>query len=234
MAKAFHKTFNNYLATLDADITSGATSLVLSSGHGLTSGDAPVYLNIGTEVLDCTAIAEDSPTAGKATLTVVRGVDGTSASAHSAGDAVEQNVNAIQITEQSNHQLRIEQVLVAMTGGGEGVIRTDALTELEVQQTSPASMSVLVKAGSCIVDGGVAGIDEDYTTPVIVAPVSLSRIDVVQIDSEGNIEVKTGVASGSPTAPAVDSDALKLAEISISTGTTSITTGLITDSRVYV
>jgi len=81
---------NNAKSTLSAGITSVATSLTVASGDGalfpaITGGDFfLVTLEVGStrEIVQVTARAAD-------TFTVVRGREGTTASAFAPGDAVE-------------------------------------------------------------------------------------------------------------------------------------------------
>ena len=81
------------------------------------------------------------------------------------------------------------------------------------------------------------GTDED--TSAISAPTGDPRIDIVQISRYDVVSIKTGSESGSPSAPAVDANCMKLAEIYCRVGMTSVkdtddsTNGYITDSRVH-
>ena len=80
-------------------------------------------------------------------------------------------------------------------------------------------------------DGHVAILDTATTTGTIAAPTVNPRIDLVQIDENGSVEVKTGTEAASPSAPSVDADAVSLATIELSVGGTEIANADITDTR---
>jgi len=99
MATAFHLVNNNAEGVLNAAIDDNDLSAVLSSGQGAEFDTGKQYLTIGRngsyagEVLDVASRSSD-------TFTVTtRGVDGTTAVAHEAGDRVECLLVAAHITE---------------------------------------------------------------------------------------------------------------------------------------
>lgn len=225
---------DNWLATLNTTMTDVTTSCVLASSGATGAPDVPFIMDCDAEDMLCTAITEDTPSSGLDTLTVTRGYNGTTAAAHTAGARVQQRIYAKQFNDLNRDVAALKMVMADSFGGGEGVIRTSTETQLKVTAQGSPNMTVNVAIGGAIVDGQVAAITTAVNTSAIVAPVTNPRIDVIQIDKDGNIEVKTGTEAGSPSAPAVDADALKLAEIALATSTTSIITGLITDSRVFL
>lgn len=108
------KITNNAYGTLAGAITSGATSIALTAGHGarfpvLAAGDqffATLIDNSGNvEIIKVTARATD-------TLTVLRGQDGTAARAYSGGDRLE--LRPCNATAQS---LRQEDLVVVQAAG---------------------------------------------------------------------------------------------------------------------
>lgn len=79
---------NRAVSTLASAITSTATSLTLSSGGGAKfPTSTPFHITIDDEILRVTAIAGD-------TFTVSRGQEGTTATAHPDGAAVELRITA--------------------------------------------------------------------------------------------------------------------------------------------
>lgn len=90
------RALNDAAGALNASVTTGATSITLQAGQGalfpqITGGDW-FYVTVTTsggvkEVMKCTSITAD-------TLTVTRGVDGTSAQAFVAGNPVNLMFNA--------------------------------------------------------------------------------------------------------------------------------------------
>lgn len=84
---------NSAASVLAANIGSGDGSLTVTTGQGAnfpTSGDFRII--VGNEVMICTARTAD-------TLTVTRGAEGSSAAAHTAGDAVTHILTAGGLTQ---------------------------------------------------------------------------------------------------------------------------------------
>lgn len=108
------------------------------------------------------------------------------------------------------------------------------------QRGAGANMSVDVAPGRVIVDDYICWSDA-IVNLVIGAPpgAGQQRIDSVQAtvtdDNSGSgawaVTVVPGVSSGSPSAPAVPSNAVELARVTLSSSTTSITSGNIADRR---
>jgi len=99
MATSFHKVNNNAASTLNAAIDDNDLSLAVPTGEGAEFDTVAQYLTLGRsdtyngEILDVASRSSD-------TFTVTtRGVDGTTATAHDAGDAVECLLVAAHITE---------------------------------------------------------------------------------------------------------------------------------------
>lgn len=99
MATSFHKVNNNAASTLNAAIDDNDLSLAVPTGEGAEFDTVAQYLTLGRsatyngEILDVASRSSD-------TFTITtRGVDGTSATAHDAGDAVECLLVAAHITE---------------------------------------------------------------------------------------------------------------------------------------
>ncbi len=99
------------------------------------------------------------------------------------------------------------------------------------QQATP-NMTVLVGAGALLSWGNVVPVAAQGTA-VITAPVSNPRIDRVVIDAgNGVIATVLGTESATPTAPAIPSGFLPIAQVLLQPGTSSITNALITDERI--
>ena len=101
-------------------------------------------------------------------------------------------------------------------------------------------MTVRVKSGLGWINGYYCNNDEDYLLTISPANGTLPRIDAVVLRwSRSNrsisLEVKTGVATSSPSAPPLERSAdnyeLMLASIRVVAGTTSIAQASITDKR---
>lgn len=116
----------------------------------------------------------------------------------------------------------------------------DPATNLQVVANVPGDMTVRVKSGLGWINGYYCNNDGDYQLTLSPANGTLPRIDAVVLRwSRSNrsisLEVKTGVATSSPSAPPLERSAdnyeLMLASISVVAGATSIAQANITDKR---
>jgi hypothetical protein len=135
------------------------------------------------------------------------------------------------------------QALYATTG----IIGTSSLA---VTPNSPAGMSVIVASGWAAIVGTtqsnmgtyVAYNDAANTLTVTTANPTNPRIDIVCVTVQDAyytgafndviFQVIAGTPAGSPTAPATPANSIKLANIAVGAGVTSILAGNITDTRV--
>lgn len=102
---------------------------------------------------------------------------------------------------------------------------------LKVEPTETASMYLRVRGGN--INYGATNYDiADQLTSVFTAPVSNSRIDLVQITEAGAITITTGTPAASPTAPDYGG-LVTLAEVTITAGQTTITSSSIKDVRNF-
>lgn len=102
------------------------------------------------------------------------------------------------------------------------------------QQSTP-DMTVRVDAGS-IYDNGTQTLTEvaGQNTATITAPSTNPRIDRVVISSStGAVSVITGTEAASPTAPAITSGNIPVAQIALTTSQSEIVNADITDERPY-
>ncbi|HEX8784362.1 MAG TPA: hypothetical protein VF764_13380 [Steroidobacteraceae bacterium] len=115
--------------------------------------------------------------------------------------------------------------------------------------TAGTGMSVLVGPGSFVVPnsgvptagGYVSTLNSQGTLAVQTADPSNPRVDIIVAyvsdvgtsASFGAVEIITGVAAPSPSAPSAPANSITLAQLSVPAGTVSITSGLITDKRSY-
>jgi len=103
---------------------------------------------------------------------------------------------------------------------------------LKVEPTVPTTMTIRVRAGR--VNYGSVNYDVvDQLTSSFVAPGSGSRIDVIYVDTDGNVKVLPGTPSGSPVPPDYIGK-VALAQITIPSGASSITASMIKDVRSFV
>lgn len=121
-----------------------------------------------------------------------------------------------------------------------------------ITQNGSPNMSVNVASGFAIIPGtegskqsGYAVINDAIVNVAIAASnPSLPRIDLIALKVQDSfysgatdawsIVAITGTAAGSPVAPALPANAIKIAQIAVGAAVTSIVTGNITDSRPYI
>lgn len=238
---SFHGVKDDWYGALDGAINSSVTSLVVDGAGAGGEPSVPFYFDIDTEALECTAVSVNTPSAGKSTLTVARGKLGTTAASHSDNAVVQQSAYAQHWTEQQNAIAALQVMLLAILGGGEGVALTSVGgTDLLVEAQSTPGMTVKINPGSALVSGQPVAVLATTNSGTITGPSVNPRIDIVQVDQYGVLSVKAGTEAGSPAAPSVDSGKVKLAEIYLRVGATSIknsddaSNGYITDRRVFV
>lgn len=219
--RAIHLVADRWFAQLNATVNSSVTTWVLkasgATGLPVPSALQDVVLHCGTEKVLVTAIAEDTPSAGLDSLTVTRGYAGSTAASHAADAYVGHFYYKEHHNDLAARLAQLEYFLWGQFGKTNGRLQSG----LYVQAEGSPSLTVEITAGGGFAVGQPVAL-RTTATKTFIAPVTNPRIDVIQIDQEGNIEVKAGTEHASPTAPTVDADALKLAEIYCRTGMTSI------------
>ena len=73
----------------------------------------------------------------------------------------------------------VHEMLALAWGGGDGVVRGAASSDLDVVATSPASLTVTVSAGRAFISKFVYKLGSDTNTSSVTAPSSQPRIDLV-------------------------------------------------------
>jgi hypothetical protein len=158
--------------TLTAALTSSATSVVVVSGSALLGGTTVSAGETFTVVIDPdTALEEivDVTAVSTNTLTVVRGIDGSSGQAHSAGAAVRHMAVGRDYREANTH-------IEATTGHGAtgavvGTTNTQTLTNKTLTApviTTPTITSLTLGDGNLVFEGATA--DAFETTLTVADP----------------------------------------------------------------
>ena len=107
------------------------------------------------------------------------------------------------------------------------------LDSLKVLAQNPVSLSVYISPGVGIVNKKAIYLETFLTISFSGdVPGSNSLIAIIYIDDKGNISKSIGASAASPVAPIPPSNAMKLCQITLSSGQTTISQGGITDSRV--
>jgi hypothetical protein len=123
--------------------------------------------------------------------------------------------------------------------------------QLFCQQNGTPNMTVLVSSGAVLAPGTASATQGSYpfvndaqiSVNIAASHASLPRIDVIaarikdtqygDASNEAVIEVVTGTPAGSPAVPALNANSVKLFEVAVAAGVTTIVNGNLTDRRVW-
>ena len=218
-------------------------TLALSTGTGAqfpATGPFTVTVSLGSVSTDPTVAqlteGETVTVASRSgdTLTLLeRNVNGNTATlTHSTGNLVQMLWTPEDVSRLYSRIDALEMMLGDVVGRLSTGVKMVGTTydQLEVQQQGSPDMTLLIKKGSAFVNRLLTYIAADFTTPVIVAPVTSTRTDLVTINQETDgIVVTTGVEGGGT--PSTPSGHCILASVVITTSHTTLVTGDITDAR---
>jgi hypothetical protein len=130
-----------------------------------------------------------------------------------------------------------------------GGVHYDIGDAMRVLQNGTPNMTVLVSSGACAVPGSEGTTQGCYfimndaavSLAITAAHATLNRIDLVVVRIRDSVysgatntaalEIVTGTAASSPSAPALPANSLLLAQVSVPATDTTITTSQITDKR---
>lgn len=226
---------NGAVGVLQTGLDADDTSVVLDTGEGALFGSVtPYHVVIDEEVLEVTTRTGD-------TLTVVRGVESTTATTHNQGADVEMLITAEYVSRLNTAVVDGLYLVSLSWGGGDGVVRdAQTATYLKVAAVSGTPvMRVTVAPGFGLIAHDYERVRALWTSALIVAPSTNPRIDLVELTLNVGVVVKTGTEAGSPSAPALDANSIALGEVYCRVGMTNIkdaddsTNGYITDRRAF-
>lgn len=113
-----------------------------------------------------------------------------------------------------------------------GSIEFDEMSPLRPGEQAVPDMTVYVEAGQC--NYGTEHIEyAGGSSPTFTAPSSNDRVDLLYIDSAGALQISQGVESVTPSSPS-HSGKLPIAEVYLTTTTSTITDSEITDVRPFL
>ena len=157
---------NNVSSTIAEDIDDAALEVDVATGTGADFPSTPFLAVIGTEVVECSDVTGD-------TLTIARGQDGTSATAHYDGDAIEVTVCAGYIDQIQDAVTAIE------IGGG-----ADLASPGPIGGTTPGS-------------GTFTALEAQTSLKVNRPGAALSALELVNSSGVGGIELNVATMQGS-------------------------------------
>ena len=102
-----------------------------------------------------------------------------------------------------------------------------------VSDSGSNNLQVSIASGDVFVDGNEIAIDSQSVT-LAESDSEHDRYDLVVVDDTGTAQDVTGVASSTPTAPSIPSDAALLAIVAVQAGATDMVGAEIYDARVVV
>jgi len=135
-----------------------------------------------------------------------------------------------------------------VTGSVTGVL-SGVIGGAGLQVSAGGAMTVAVQPGGYVVQntgtpaagGYVSKLAQQATLTVQTADPANPRIDIVVAyvsdvgtsSSSGAVEIITGTAAASPSAPSAPANSITLAQLTIPAATTTVTSGMITDERPF-
>ena len=167
--------------TLSSGITSGDVTMTVGSGANLMGGKTPAVGETYTVVIDPDTALEEivdvSNYASGNTLTIARGIDGSTGVAHSAGAIVRHMVIGRDLSEANTH-------IEATTGHGAtgavvGTTNTQTLTNKTLTSpviTTPTITSLTLGDGNLVFEGATA--DAFETTLTVVDPTADRTVSI--------------------------------------------------------
>lgn len=171
---------NQGQTTLNGDITSGATSIVLTSG---THFVAPVIVTIDAETISCTTLTTN-------TLSVcTRATQGTTAAAHTSGTVVYGYITAYHYNQVAAEIKAIEANAVQFTGTGSATFTMPQIFDGNCAQGS----TTITTTGAAV--GNIA---EVAANPALPAGVSVAG----KVTATNTVTVEMCNWSGGPYSPA--------------------------------
>ena len=235
--QTLHYQADNWFATLNAAMDNSQTTMILAASGATGAPDTPFYLNVGSEKMECTNVAADTPSGGLDTLTVVRGVLGSSPTTHQTTETPEQCVYAESLNAPAARLRALEALVGDMLGRGNGVQKTFSDDNLKVTQKTPASLIVDVGVGVGLVDQQPVALHDAETITFVPETVGWNRTDVIYINQESELSQSNGTpvaAPGTGSPSGEKPNAMKLAHVFVEGGTTTIETADITDQRDFL
>lgn len=233
----FMKAKNAASGSLASSVSIADPTIDLDTGEGANFPDEfPFNITVNAtganrEVMRVTNKSTD-------TLTVTKGQEGTADQAHDAAESVELTITAKYYTDLVDELELAHYALNAIYGGGDVVIR-NILNEMEILAQGTPDMTVVYSSGLGYVSNRIVKQASDANSAAMTAPTGNPRIDIVQWTLYTGFNIKTGSEGAVPSAPAVDSNSMKVCEIYHRVGETSIkdtddsVNGYITDARTF-
>ncbi len=160
--------------TLTSGITSGDTSMTVGSGANLMGGKTPTVSETYTVVIDPDTALEEivdvSNYASGNTLTIARGIDGSTAVAHSAGAVVRHMVTGRDLTESNTH-IEASTSVHGITGAVLGTTDTQTITNKTIAAGSNTISGI---TSAMITDGTLVNADINASAAIAYSKLALT------------------------------------------------------------
>lgn len=146
MARSWANKTNNGVGTLNADISDDASTLTLNTSEGISFPSSNFYVTIDSEIILVSSRTDD-------TFTISRGREGTAASSHSSGTAVQLRIITKYFSDVEGAVDDIDTTITAhaaatdvhgVTGAIVGTTNTQTLTNKTLSTGTVISSSIII------------------------------------------------------------------------------------------
>jgi hypothetical protein len=217
--------------TLSAGINNSITSMTVGPDGTTLPTTFPYTLVIDPDIATEEIVTVTASSGGGATLTIVRGQDGTSAQSHDAAAVVKHMITARDLQEPQNH-IEASSAVHGLTGSVVGTLDTQTLTNKTIGLTTNTLTGTTAQFNTALSDNNFATVagTETLTNKTLENPTISGTITGTGIVSSTNIVDGTIVNADINASAAID--ASKLNGVVTPTGTQTLTNKTLTSPKI--